>query len=115
MLPREFFVAGFVGRSESATLVGSATNSSVSFNIAANDFSALGTTLRQHGVSDEDVGALELAVAGEAKPATRDKFGPKVAAWMGKMLAKAADSSWQIGLVVAGDLLSQAIGRYYGF
>lgn len=99
----------------SATLVGSASNSSLAFSVFVNDLNSLATTLRQHGLSSEDIQELQLALAADARPVAKDKFGPRVAAWVGKMVQKAADGSWQIGIVVAGELLSQAIAKYYGF
>jgi hypothetical protein len=98
----------------SATLVGSASNSSLAFNVVTNDLNSLANTLRQHGLSREDIQELQLALAADARPTAKDKFGPKVATWMGKMVEKAASGSWQIGVTVAGELLSQAIARYYG-
>jgi hypothetical protein len=99
----------------SATLVGSASNSSLAFNVVTNDLASLENTLRQHGLPQEDIEELQRALAADGKPPAKDKFGPKVAAWMGKMIGKAADGSWQIGIAVAGELLFQAIAKYYGF
>jgi hypothetical protein len=99
----------------SATLVGSATDSSLAFNVVTNDFASVENTLRQSGLPEEDIAGLRVALAGDAKPAAKDKLGPKVSAWMGKMVAKAAAGGWQIGVDVAGKVLLKAIAAYYGF
>jgi hypothetical protein len=41
-------------------------------------------------------------------------FGPNVAAWMGKMVGKAAEGSWEIATSAAGSVLGKALARYYG-
>lgn len=98
----------------SASLVGTALDSSIAFNIATNDFASLADTLRQQGVFDDDIKELQEAVGSDDKPVDRRKFGPKVASWIAKMMQKAADGSWGIGISAAGNLLAQAIAKYYG-
>ena len=57
---------------------------------------------------------LKSSLESEPKAIDKDKFGPRVSAWIGKMIGKAAEGSWQIGLGAAGNLLAQAIAKYYG-
>lgn len=98
----------------SANLVGTAHGSLITFNIATNDFASLADTLRQQGVSGDDIKELQDAVESDHKPIDRGKFGPKVSSWIAKMMQKAADGSWGIGIGAAGNLLAQAIAKYYG-
>ena len=85
----------------------------IEFNINAKDFSSLETVLRGHGVVESDLTDLRNAVQSEeSKP--EQGFGLRVSAWIGKMVGKAADGTWNIGLEAAGNLLAQVIGKYYG-
>ncbi len=98
----------------SANLVGTAYGSSVVFNIAMDDFASLAHALREEGLSDSDIDELQDAVESDHKPIDGGEFGPKVSCWIGKMMQKAADGSWGIGVGAAGNLLAQAIAKYYG-
>lgn len=98
----------------SANLVGTSNASSIEFNIGPKDFSSLERVLIENGVAQEDVSELKVALDSESVPATKEKFGPKVANWIAKMMGKAANGGWNIGLGAAGNLLAQAIAKYYG-
>jgi hypothetical protein len=98
----------------SANFVGAAQDSKIEFNIAPRDFSGLERVLGQKGVSTEDVGELKEALDADPAPSTPEKFGPKVSSWMGKMVGKAADGTWKIGVGAAGNILAEVIARYYG-
>ena len=98
----------------SANLVGTATASSIVFNIGPKDFSALERVLVEHGVPKTEIGELRDALNVDPAPSAPGKFGPKVSAWIGKMMGKAAQGGWNIGIGAAGDLLAQAIAKYYG-
>jgi AbiTii len=96
-----------------ANLVGTANASVIEFNINAKDFSSLEAVLRGHGVPEPDLTDLRGALQSEeSKP--EQGFGPKVSSWIGKMVGKAADGTWNIGLEAAGNLLAQVISKYYG-
>jgi len=97
-----------------ANLVGMAQESIVSFNIVANDFASLERVLGENGVQEKDLNNLKSALESDSKPTTEGKFGPKVSSWIAKMMKKAADGSWDIAVGAAGNLLAQAIARYYG-
>src|SRR5713101_3731477 len=81
----------------SATLVGSAHNSSINLNVVQNDFASLERALRRHGLSTEDIQELQEAVGKDAMPAAKDKLGPKVSSWVGRMVVKAAEGTWNVG------------------
>jgi hypothetical protein len=97
-----------------ANLVGSAHNSTVSFGITPGDFESLAKILTENKVSPAELADLKAAVIAEPKPKVGGSFGPKVSAWFGKMIQKASDGSWEVGIQAAGALLGQAIAKYYG-
>ena len=97
-----------------ANLVGSATHSTVAFGVEANDFSSLEVVLRENSIANEDIAELKEAIETEPTRPSASSFGPRVAAWISKMIEKAASGVWQIGVGAAGNLLAEAIGKYYG-
>ena len=98
----------------SANLVGAATDSPIAFNIINNDFPSLVRALTDKGVTTEDITELKAAVDSDPQPIAESALGPKVSQWIAKMVQKAADGSWNIGVGAAGGLLAQAIAKYYG-
>jgi hypothetical protein len=98
----------------SANLVGTSNASLIEFNIGSKDFSSLERVLIENGVSQEDVSELKVALDSESIPVTKERFGPKVANWIARMIGKAATGGWNIGVGAAGNLLAQAITKYYG-
>lgn len=94
-------------------LVGSAIGSSVSFTVVRGSFDSLARTFESHGIAPEDIVALETAVESEP-PGTRPALGPRVTQWMSGMLQKAASGSWQVSLGAAGNILGDAIAKFYG-
>lgn len=98
-----------------ANLVGSATNAPVTFNISQGDFASLEKILQDNGVKHEDIQQLREAVQKEATPPHGSGgFGPCVSSWVAKMMKKAAQGTWQIGISAAGKLLADGISQYYG-
>lgn len=97
-----------------ANLVGSANDSIVTFNLTAGDFSSLESILRENGVIEEDIEELKTALKTEKKLAPKKGFGPKVSSWIAKMVNKAAEGAWAIGVGSSGTLLAEVIAKYYG-
>jgi len=97
-----------------ANLVGAANDSTITFNISTQDFQSLERVLEQNGVKKPDLLELKGALESESVKNPSEGFGPKVSMWIAKMMQKAADGSWQIGLGAAGNLLARAIAKYYG-
>lgn len=95
----------------SVGVLGTANNSVV--NVTANDWTSLAQFLVSSGVAQPDIDELHVAVVAEPKPEA-GKLGTRVSKWIGKMVGKAADGSWQVGLGAAGNLLAQALTAYYG-
>jgi hypothetical protein len=98
----------------SANLVGTSNASSIEFNIGVKDFSALEQILIENGITQDDISELQAALDADPTPSTSGKFGPNVASWIAKMVGKAADGGWNISLGAVGNLLAQAISKYYG-
>jgi hypothetical protein len=95
----------------SVGVVGTANNSVI--NVTTNDWAALAQFLASRGIAQDDIDELRAAVTAEPKVES-GKWGPRVSMWIGKMMGKAADGSWQVGLGAAGNLLAQALTAYYG-
>jgi hypothetical protein len=98
----------------SANLVGTSNASEIAFHIGVKDFSSLERVLNENGITKEDIETLRAAIESEPVPKEKGKFGTRVSAWIAKMMTKAAEGSWKIGLGAAGNLLAQAISKYYG-
>jgi hypothetical protein len=98
-----------------ANLIGNAPDSRITFNLITNDFSSLEDALLRNGISKEDVEDLRAALEADTRPASKERFGPRVSAWISGMMKKAAEGSWSVTISVAGNLLAKAISKYYGF
>ncbi len=83
-------------------------------NVNKGDISSLQSALANSGVDAADIDDIEQALADEPKISSDGSFGPKVQAWIGKMLSKAASGIWNITSGAAGSLLTEAIRAYYG-
>ena len=78
-----------------------------------DDVDSLVNHLREFNVSDDDLCELKDAISSE--PNTRDgEFGPKVRAWLGGMISKAASDTWKVGLETAPKVLTDALNSFYG-
>jgi hypothetical protein len=99
-------------------VLGDVSNSTLTqdlnMTVKVNDFESLKGFLCSAGISDTELIDLKDAINNDPKPKTKGKFGSSVSTWMGKMLTKAANGSWQVSAAAAGNLLAQAVGAYYG-
>jgi hypothetical protein len=98
----------------SGNFVGNASHSNVTFNVVKGDFGSLKQALAGKGVSQTDIEELRSALEAEPTPPPNGKHGPRVAKWIGSMVAKAAEGTWGVAVGAAGTLLAQLIGGYYG-
>jgi hypothetical protein len=99
-------------------VVGSGSIHGVNNSIIHNDFESLASALRSQSVSDADVEELRTAVESDSSdPDVLEKrgFGTSVRAWMGRMIAKAGTSGWQVTIGAAGNILASAVSKFYGF
>ena len=81
--------------------------------VKEGDLASLARFLREHNVEDSDIGDLEVAVSSEPT-ACKGRYGPKVRAWLGGMISKAASNTWNVGLEAASKILTEALKSYYG-
>lgn len=99
-------------------VLGNVSDSNVQQNlnmtVSPGNFDSLAAYLAAHGVSTEDLHELEDAIRHDPQPNDKAKFGDKVSGWLGKMVSKAAQGGWNIGLGAAGNLLASAISKFYG-
>lgn len=78
------------------------------------NFESLANKLRQHGIDEDDIGALREAINQDPKPDQAGHFGGKVSAWLGSMMTKAATGTIELAVGAAGTVLTDAIKGYYG-
>ncbi len=81
--------------------------------VQEGDVSSLLNHFRELNVSTDDLREIEHAVSQE-KEALNGEFGPKVRAWIGGMVSKAASGTWKIGLDTASKVLMDSLRRFYG-
>ncbi|MDF9828521.1 hypothetical protein M2447_002645 [Ereboglobus sp. PH5-10] len=98
-------------------ILGNVTQSSVTQNltlkIEKEDFDSLSRYLSSIGVDEKEIGELRQSLEQDGKP-TAKGFGSRVSQWIGKMVTKAADGGWQVGIGAAANLLSDAVKAYWG-
>ena len=70
--------------------------------------------LQDIGISKEDTSELIEIIDKEVPNFDNKTFGHKVNTWTQKMLGKALDGTWNIGIGAAGNFLAEAIKAYYG-
>jgi len=70
--------------------------------------------LQDIGLSKVDTDELVKLIDTEEPNFENKTFGQKVNSWTQKMLGKALDGSWNIGIGAAGNLIAEALKAYYG-
>lgn len=68
---------------------------------------------RELNVDSDALRELEDAVSSEPS-VSKGKFGPKVHAWIGGMISKAASGTWKVDLSTAPSVLMDAVNGFYG-
>lgn len=98
-------------------IVGDHNSQKVKNSIIKNDFDSLAEQLKQHNVDDSSIIELQKAIHNDKNcPEIKEqKFGSNVKEWMKTMLSKVVDGIWEIEIATAGNLLSTAIQKYYGW
>lgn len=87
---------------------------SAAINITKGNKEELTKHLEDIGLSKEDTSELVEVLDVEQPDFEKKTFSQKVNGWTQKMLGKALDGSWNIGIGAAGTLLAEAIKSYYG-
>jgi hypothetical protein len=80
--------------------------------ISKGDKKSLSDKLISEGVSEADAKKL-LSIVDQEQP-VNGVFSNKVNNWIKKMLSKAVEGGWQVGIGAAGSILADALGKYYG-
>ena len=93
---------------------GGNVSQTMSMTVTSGNFDSLSRYFRQQGVNEEDINSLELAITQDPEETKTGSFGPKVSQWIGRMISKAADGTWNISIGAAGSLLATAIAKFYG-
>lgn len=100
-------------------IFGNVDNSSIAQNldyiVLKGNFESLSKELLKLGVDQTDINELHTALDSESAIKDQTKFGPKVGAWIGKMVQKAATGAWDISINAVGNILALIIAKYYGF
>ncbi|MEN9358728.1 MAG: hypothetical protein RL095_263 [Verrucomicrobiota bacterium] len=88
---------------------------SSTITIYTGNWESLSAALKSKGVNEEDIVELKQAVSEEPKLEVPERFGPKVGAWIGKMMTKAAVG---LGGAVTVNVISEfvvgALKSFYG-
>ena len=82
--------------------------------VQQGDSESLLSCLRSLNVEDADLNLLQDAIENEPT-APEGEYGPKVKAWLGEMVAKAATGTWKVGLEAGTKMLADALNQYYEF
>lgn len=83
--------------------------------VSAGNFEELKAFLKANHVSDDDINELNGILKEEKPDHDTKEHGPKVKAWITKMLGKAKDGSWAIAIGAAGKLLADGLKWYNGW
>ncbi|MCA8285743.1 AbiTii domain-containing protein [Burkholderia vietnamiensis] len=111
---QEMFNSAVFG-ANATIIVGNQNTATITNNVDKGDFNKLKAILQDAGIGSGDVQALNQAIQEDRDAPEQTKaFGPKVAAWIGSMIQKAATGGWNVGVGAAGNLLASAISSYYG-
>lgn len=81
--------------------------------VTKSNFENLKELLARNGVQEKDIQDLQEILVDEPE-LINNRFGTKINTWIKNMLSKSLDGTWQISIGAAGDLLAQAIMKYYG-
>lgn len=113
----DLFQRAIFGNNTTIFVGNSNTQNISNITVQKGDFESLAKLLRENRVTESDIEALKKAIDqdGSTIDITKKVTGPKVRTWAAGMMTKAIDTAWQIELGVAGNLLSSALGRYYGW
>ena len=109
---RNIFLTNVYG-SENVIAVGETVSQGLSEVVAGNRESLL-AYLRRQGITDDDLGVLEDAIASETT-AAKNQLGPQVNSWLGRMVVKTMSGAWDVAVQTAPDVLIGALGKYYGW
>ena len=91
-----------------------AVSQEINIDVKNNDLESLLKHLKLKGINSEDLEGLKQSIKIDPKPKQKDKFGGNVSKWIGNMIEKASSGTWNVGLNIAANILTNAIYSYYG-
>jgi hypothetical protein len=96
-------------------VMGDGNRTTVRNSVKKGDFESLAAVLKHSGVTEEDIGYLQIAIQeDEGQVDTEnEQTGPAVKRWLSNMMDKAINTAWNIELGVAAGLLTNALQAYY--
>ncbi|MFX1532801.1 MAG: hypothetical protein ACFFDI_01055 [Promethearchaeota archaeon] len=86
----------------------------VELKVIQNDIESLFRYLRKLNIPEEDLFDLNKSIKSDGERKNR-QFGDKVKKWLGKMLVKATEGTWNIAIQTAATLITAALQKYYGW
>lgn len=104
---------GAVFGDHAVVVIGDRNQTEISNVVKKGDFESLASLLVKNKVVEADVLDLKEAIAADGEP-LHAQYGERVKAWVGKMMGKALDGSWAIGIGAAGTLLAEALKAFFG-
>jgi hypothetical protein len=95
-------------------IITTGSNNSIKMNstIVKNDLNSLRQELTKLNVSESDIEEISLIVQ-EEHPDHTGKFKAKTNGWIGKMLQKSLDGTWDLGIATAGGILAELLKAYF--
>jgi len=89
-------------------------NQEINFSIKKDDIKSLLSYFQSKEICEEDLKELKDIIMSSPKPTQKRKFSKEISSWIGKMVAKASEGAWNIGINVATNLLIVALNKYFG-
>lgn len=87
-------------------------NSSITIN--KGDIEAFKQFLESYDIDKKEIDEISSIVKEEEPDKENKRFGQKTNDWIKKMIDKALNGTWQVGIGAAGTILAEAIKSYYG-
>ena len=98
-------------------ILGDIINSEVTQNnIGAfkNNVELLRESLERNKIARDDIDEITEIITQSEVPADSNGYSQPVKNWIGKMINKSVNGTWEVSVATAGSILSQIICRYYG-
>lgn len=87
---------------------------SLEIRIKESDKNSLFKYPKDQGIEKSDIEFLKQTLKERSYPENIGNLGNNINKWIAKMVTKAADGTWNIGVATAGGVLATAINKFYG-
>lgn len=94
---------------------GNNNNLSNHVKVSKGSFESLSAFFQQNKVSLMELAELEQILKQDEPDVSNRRFGSGVNQWIQKMLKKAVEASWAVGIEAAGGILAGGLNNYYGW